>query len=85
MKKKLLSLLLLSLSLALASCNKQVFDFKYNFTKVHVFEKNRCYSISSWTDYEDSDQIQVTIPNYGACLFYSNQIVLIESKCPFCE
>lgn len=81
--KKLKFLLLLPL-LMLSGCNKQLFDTNFKFTKVHVFATNKCYEITSWTDYDDSEQIQVKIKDYGTCLFYSNQIVLIESKCPFC-
>lgn len=83
MKKKLLLLLLLPL--ALVSCNKQIIDFNYKFDKVHIFETHKCYPITSWRDYEDGDQIQVNIAGYGVCLFHSNQIVLIENKCPFCD
>ena len=82
--KKLMLLLLLPLSL-LSGCNKQVLDFNYKFVKVHVFEMHKCYPISSWTDYEDGDQIQVEITGKGHCLFHSNQIVLIENYCPFCD
>ena len=81
--KKLKFLLLLPL-LMLSGCNKQLFDTNFKFTKVHVFQTNKCYEITSWTDYEDGDQIQVKIKDFGTCLFHSNQIVLIESKCPFC-
>ena len=84
MKKVLLGLIALSLVL-LTGCNYQVVDLNWKFTKVHVFETGQCYEISSWKDYEDGDQIQVTIKNYGSCLFHSNQVVLIESKCPFCD
>ena len=43
-------------------------------------DHNQFYKIFN----EDGDQIQVKIKDYGTCLFHSNQIVLIESKCPFC-
>ena len=71
--------------IALASCNMQLVDLNYNFNKVHVFETNMCYEIESWKDYENRDQIQVEIKDYGTCVFHSNQIVLISGKCPFCS
>lgn len=83
--KKLLLTLLLAATLTITGCNKQIVDFKLKFKKVHVFETHQCYEIDSWKDYENSDQIQVKISNHGTCLFHSNQIVLIEDKCPFCD
>lgn len=74
----------LLLVFVLTGCNKQIFDWNYTFTKVHVIGENKCYKINSWTDYE-GEQIQVDIEGYGLCLFNSNQIVLVTSKCPFCE
>lgn len=71
--------------IGLTSCNMQLVDLNYNFDKVHVFETNMCYKIESWKDYENSDQIQVEIKDYGTCVFHSNQIVLISDKCPFCS
>lgn len=75
----------IAIALVVSACNYQAVDLNYKFTKVHVFATAQCYDISSWKDYENSDQIQVKIKGYGTCLFHSNQVVLIESKCPFCE
>lgn len=83
--KKLLLTLLVAATLTITGCNKQIVDLNYKFAKVHVFETHRCYEIDSWTDYEDGDQIQVGIKGCGKVLFHSNQIALIENKCPFCE
>lgn len=83
MKKIILTILAVA-TLALTGCNKTVLDLTYKFKKVHVFETQQCYEINSWKDYE-GDQIQVGIKGYGKVLFHSNQIVLIEDKCPFCD
>lgn len=83
--KKIFAIMLATIGLLLASCNYQVADFNYNFKKVHVFTTAQCYDIESWRDYEDGDQIQVKVKGYGTCLFHSNQVVLIEDKCPFCN
>ena len=80
----LTSLFTAAMALTISACNYQVIDLKYSFKKVHVFETAQCYNINSWKDYE-GDQIQVDIKEYGTCLFHSNQVVLIENKCPFCE
>ena len=84
MKKIILAILAVA-ALALTGCNKQIVDFNYKFKKVHVFETQQCYEINSWKDYSDGDQIQVGIKGYGKVLFHSNQIALIEDKCPFCD
>lgn len=81
-----LALAILSVvALSLTGCNKQIIDLNYKYTKVHHFDTQRCYEITSWRDYEDGDQIQVEIKGYGKVLFYANQIALIEDRCPFCE
>lgn len=84
-KKIVCAAVILFTSIFLCSCNRQVFDFQLEYTKVHVFETSRCYEITKWKDYEDGDQIQVEIKDYGFCLFHANQIVLIKDKCPFCD
>lgn len=82
MKKLILALLA---TVSLTACNKQLIDLNYNYKKVHHFDTHQCYEINSWRDYEDGDQIQVDIKGYGKVLFHSNQIALIEDKCPFCN
>lgn len=83
--KKLILVLLATAALSLTGCNKQLIDLNYKFKKIHHFDSNRCYEINSWRDFSDSDQIQVEIKGYGKVLFHTNQIALIEDKCPFCE
>ena len=83
MKKPLL--LLGIASIALSGCNKQMFDFDYKFDKVHIYSVSKCYEISSWTDYEDGDQIQVKLKDGSTLLFHSQSIILISGHCPICE
>ena len=89
MKKKIVAFMMLVVvvisMIGFTSCNKVFMDTTYHFKKVHVFETGKCYEIVNWTDFEDGDQIQVKIKDYGVCLFHSNQIVLIEDQCPFCK
>lgn len=84
MKKLLLGLLLVS-SLALTGCNKQFVDLNYKYKKVHIYETNTCYDISSWTDYEDGEQLQVHIKGKGKILVSSTDCFLVEDKCPICD
>lgn len=58
----------IGMSFALTGCNKQLIDLNLKFKRVHIFDTGECYEISSWTDYEDSDQIQVKLKL--AKLFY---------------
>ena len=81
---KILSVCALVFATALTtSCNKQIFDTSYKFEKVHIIGTG-CFKITSWTDFEDGDQIQVNIKDHGTCLFHSSQIILVEKKCPIC-
>lgn len=84
MKKLLLGLLLVS-SLALTGCNKQLVDLNYRYNKIHLYETDTCYAISSWTDYENGEQLQVHITGKGKILISSTDCFLVEDKCPICD
>ena len=81
----LLAILILVIACLCSGCNYKVVDLKYNYTKVHIIEQNKCYTISNWRDYDEGDEVQVKIDGYGYCIFHYNQVVLIENKCPFCD
>ena len=83
--KKLLLGLLLVFTLTLTGCNKQLIDWNYSYKKVHIYETNTCYDISSWTDYEDGEQLQVHIKGKGKILISSTSCFLVEDKCPICD
>ena len=83
--KKLLLGLLLVFTLTLTGCNKQLIDLNYSYKKVHIYETNTCYDISSWTDYEDGEQLQVHIKGKGKILISSTSCFLVEDKCPICD
>ena len=83
--KKLLLGLLLVFTLALTGCNKQLIDWNYSYKKVHIYETNTCYDISSWTDYEDGEQLQVHIKGKGKILISSMSCFLVDDKCPICD
>lgn len=83
--KKLLLALLLTLSLTLTGCNKQIFDFDYSFKKVHLYETGCCYEINSWKDYEGGEQLQLDIKGKGNILVSSVSCFLVEDKCPICD
>ncbi len=85
MKKIIIaSILLISSLTILSGCNKQVFDFNYEFDKVHLHEADKCVKIKKWNDYE-GEQIQVILEDGTVMLVSSNNADLINGKCPYCE
>lgn len=62
--------------------NKQMFDMTYNFNKVMIaLPDGRVVSgkLSSWRDYENSDQIQVVVDG-DTYLTHISNVVLIQDK-----
>lgn len=84
MKKKITVLLALVLlitgSLVLTACNKQMVDLTYSYERAVLSLPNGEViegKVSSWTDFEDGDQIQVRIDG-KTYLVHSSNIVLIS-------
>ena len=82
--KKIIALLLaviLLLSVALlAGCNKQMVDLTYSYEYAIIGLPNGEVvegKVSSWTDFEDGDQIQVKIAG-KTYLVHSSNVVLIS-------
>ena len=82
--KKLIAILLaavLAVSIAvLAGCNKQMVDLTYSYEYAIIGLPNGEVvegKVSSWTDFEDGDQIQVKI-NGKTYLVHSSNVVLIS-------
>jgi hypothetical protein len=82
--KKIIAVLLaiiaiLSVTL-LSGCNKQIMDLTYSYEYAIIGLPNGEVvegKVSSWTDYEDGDQLQVKI-NGKTYLVHSSNIVLIS-------
>ena len=83
--KKLIAILVvavvvLSLALIMTGCNKQLVDLTYSYEYAIIGLPNGETvegKVSSWTDFEDGDQIQVKI-NGKTYLVHSSNIVLIS-------
>ena len=82
--KKLIALLLciiVALSvLVLSGCNKQMLDLTYSYEYAIIGLPNGETvegKVSSWTDFEDGDQIQVRIDG-KTYLVHSSNVVLIS-------
>ena len=82
--KKIIALLLAVIVLLsvclLAGCNKQMVDLTYSYEYAIIGLPNGETvegKVSSWTDFEDGDQIQVKI-NGKTYLVHSSNVVLIS-------
>ena len=79
--KKLISLLLAVLAaVMLSGCNKQMVDLTYSYEYAIIALPNGEVvegKVSSWTDYEDGDQLQIKISG-KTYLVHSSNVVLIS-------
>ena len=76
----ILAIALLVSLLVLAGCNKQMVDLTYSYERAILSLPNGEViegKVSSWTDFEDGDQIQVRIDG-KTYLVHSSNIVLIS-------
>ena len=83
--KKVIALLLAVIgvlaALLLSGCNKQMLDLTYSYEYAIIGLPNGEVvegKVSSWTDYEDGDQLQVKI-NGKTYLVHSSNVVLISN------
>ena len=80
MKKTIVWILILVALLSLTACNKQMVDLTYSYERAILSLPNGEViegKVSSWTDFEDGDQIQVRIDG-KTYLVHSSNIVLIS-------
>lgn len=83
--KKVIALLLAVIgvlaALLLSGCNKQMVDLTYSYEYAIIGLPNGEVvegRVSSWTDYEDGDQLQVKIDG-KTYLVHSSNVVLISN------
>lgn len=80
MKKVIALILVLAALFTMAGCNKQMVDLTYSYERAILSLPNGEIvegKVSSWTDFEDGDQIQVRIDG-KTYLVHSSNIVLIS-------
>ena len=80
MKKLTALVLALILVILMAGCNKQMVDLTYSYEYAIIGLPNGEVvegKVSSWTDFEDGDQIQVRIDG-KTYLVHSSNVVLIS-------
>ena len=74
------ALLLAVSALILAGCNKQMVDLTYSYERAILSLPNGEIvegKVSSWTDFEDGDQLQIKIDG-KTYLVHSSNVVLIS-------
>jgi len=76
---------LLFVIFALSGCNAQLIDTNYKFDTVHIYETGKCYKIKTWRDYDDSDQLQVTLEDGTVLLLHSTDCALVHGDCVICK
>lgn len=73
-------LLVLVTAVCLTGCNRQIVDLNYKFDRAQIAMPDGSYiegRVDSWTDFEDGDQLQVTIDGV-TYLTSSNNVVLMS-------
>lgn len=82
MKKLLIALLLLCTLLLLAACgNRDLFDTTYTFNRAMIAMPDGSVltgEVESWRDYEDGDQLQVTIDGVTYLTHASNVVLMAD-------
>ena len=80
MKKKILLLLcIVMLTVGFTGCNKSLFDTTYKFDEAIIYIPDGSVvrgKVDKWTDFEDGDQLQVTIDGI-TYLTHATNVVLI--------
>ena len=78
-------LCLLFFTFILVGCNYQMLDTNYKFDHVHIYETGKCYKIKTWRDFEDGDQLQVTLEDGTVLLLHSTDCALVHGDCVICK
>ena len=82
MKRKILVLAMSVVGmLSLAGCNQQIIDTTYKFNRAIIYLPNGQVvegKVDSWTDFENSDQIQVKVNGVTYLTHISNVVMIKE-------
>ncbi len=83
MKKLLATVLALGMVFSMAGCNYQMVDLTYSYKYAIVSLPNDFIiegEVDSWRDYEDGDQIQVTIGGVTYLVHAADVVLMTETK-----
>ena len=81
MKKiKIILALVVTTALLLTGCNKQILDFQYDFDAaiVTLNGESKLYRIDKWTDYQDGEQLQLTLQDGSVILVSTYNTILVQ-------
>lgn len=85
MKKKLIATVLaLGMVISMSGCgNRQIIDLTYNYKYAVISLPNGDIvegAVESWRDYDDGDQLQVTVDGVTYLLHAANVALMTEEK-----
>lgn len=85
MKKKLIATVLaLGMVISMSGCgNRQMIDLTYNYKYAVISLPNGDIvegAVESWRDYDDGDQLQVTVDGVTYLLYAANVALMTEEK-----
>lgn len=67
--------------IGVTGCNKSIIDTKWNFNYAYIKMPTGDVvegAVASWTDFEDGDQIQITMKNGKTYLTHISNVVLVS-------
>ena len=80
MRKIISLLLILSIAVCIAGCNRTIFDTVYHFDRAVVLLPNGetiCGDVDTWCDY-DGDQLQIVIDGTVYLVHSSNAVLIAD-------
>lgn len=83
--KKIIAIIIMVCILSIfTACNYQVFDLNYKYTNAYVQIGNEWVDlkIDKWRDYEDGEQIQLTLKDGTVMLVSSINCILYDGELP---
>ena len=84
MKKKLLATVLaLGMVLSMSACNRQMIDLTYSYKYAIISLPNGEIiegKVDSWRDFEDSDQLQVTVDGVTYLVHATDAVLMTEER-----
>ena len=92
MKKRIIVLLVLLVTVVTllltascqGGCNKELFDLQYAYNRAHIKigDERVDIPIQKWTDYEDGEQLQITLQDGTKILVSSFNCILYYGELP---
>ena len=83
MKKILYCVATFSIAITMSACNRSAIDTTWKYDKAIIYLPNGSIvegEVESWRDYEDGDQIQVTIDGITYLVHSENIVLMKENK-----